>query len=83
MALPEVTLGMLPAAGGTQSLTRLIGPSAALPLVLTGRRIGAEEARRFGIVWEVVPAAELPARAAALGAQLASLAAGGRQLTRA
>lgn len=49
-ALPEARLGMLPAACGTQSLTRAIGPAAALPLVALGTEIDAGEALRLGVV---------------------------------
>jgi enoyl-CoA hydratase/carnithine racemase len=49
-ALPEVQLGMIPAAGGTQTLPRMAGRSQALDLLLTGRRIEAEEALAMGLV---------------------------------
>ena len=55
-ALPEVALGMIPAAGGTQTLRRVVGASRALEMVLSNRRIGAEEARRIGLAHNVVPA---------------------------
>ena len=55
-ALPEVALGMIPAAGGTQTLRRVVGASRALEMVLSNRRIGAEEARRIGLAHTVVPA---------------------------
>ena len=55
-ALPEVALGMIPAAGGTQTLRRVVGASRALEMVLSNRRIGAEEARRIGLAHSVVPA---------------------------
>lgn len=51
---PEIQLGIIPGAGGTQRLTRLIGPSKAKDLVYTGRFVGADEAARLGIVDEVV-----------------------------
>jgi enoyl-CoA hydratase len=60
LGCPEVTRGIIPAAGGTQRLGRLIGPSRAMSLILTGRRIGAAAAMRLGLVDAVVPAAELP-----------------------
>ncbi|WP_460073207.1 enoyl-CoA hydratase/isomerase family protein [Streptomyces sp. YKOK-I1] len=56
---PEVQLGIIPGSGGTQRLTRLIGPSRAKNLLMTGRRVAAEEALRLGLVDEVVPAAEV------------------------
>jgi enoyl-CoA hydratase/carnithine racemase len=62
VGLPEVTLGMLPAAGGTQSLARVIGPDRALPFVLLGTNIDATEALRRGIVHEVVDDVETRAR---------------------
>ncbi len=59
LALPAVTMGCVPAAGGTQRLPRLIGIEAALPLLLEGRRVGAQEAREIGLVDALVSAAEL------------------------
>src|ERR1700716_118278 len=60
---PEVTLGLLPGGGGTQRLPRLVGKGRALQLILTGETISAQEAYRIGLVNEVVPAANLVARA--------------------
>jgi len=57
--LPEVTRGIIPGAGGTQRLPRLIGPERALDLIMTGRRIDAHEAERIGIVGRVVAGEQL------------------------
>jgi enoyl-CoA hydratase/carnithine racemase len=62
LGLPETKLAMLPAAGGTQSLTRAVGPHGALPLVLTADTIDAHEAERRGFVTEVVHDVEAAAR---------------------
>ncbi|MBV1776469.1 enoyl-CoA hydratase/isomerase family protein [Burkholderiaceae bacterium DAT-1] len=56
--LPEVTLGLLPGAGGTQRLPRLIGVQAALPLLLEGKRLKAADALKLGIVQAIVPAGD-------------------------
>lgn len=74
MGQPEVKLGLVPGYGGTQRLPRLVGPSAALRLLLTGEMIAAAEALRIGLVDEVVPAGELMERGAALARQIAALA---------
>lgn len=58
-ALPELAVSVLPAAGGTQRLTRLIGPGRALELMLTGRRMSAAEALGAGLVTSVVPDPDL------------------------
>ncbi len=56
LGLPEVTLGLLPGNGGTQRLTRLIGPSRALELLITGRTYGVEDAHQMGLVADVYEA---------------------------
>jgi enoyl-CoA hydratase/carnithine racemase len=69
---PEVKLGLLPGGGGTQRLPRLVGKGRALQLVLSGEMISAQEAYRIGLVNEVVPAADLIARAEAILKKIAS-----------
>src|SRR5215468_4938151 len=59
VGLPEVAIGILPGAGGTQRLPRLIGPKAALDLIVSGRHVPAEEANKLGIIDEVGPEGRL------------------------
>ena len=60
---PEILLGIIPGAGGTQRLARLVGPAKAKDLVFSGRFVGADEALAIGLVDRVVPAAEVYATA--------------------
>ena len=72
IGLPEVTLGIFPGWGGTQRMPRLIGPGKAKELILTGRRVGAEEALALGLVERVHPHEELLDRAVELAADIAA-----------
>lgn len=72
MGLPEVRLGIIPGAGGTQRLGRLCGLAVAKELILTGRRIPAERALSLGLVSQVVPASELRTEAERWAADLAA-----------
>jgi enoyl-CoA hydratase/carnithine racemase len=63
---PEIRLGLIPGAGGTQRLARLIGPARAKDLIFSGRTVRAEEALRIGLADHVVPAAEVYAAAVEL-----------------
>ena len=69
--LPEVGLGILPAAGGTQTLPRIIGLPGALDMLLTGKRLSAQEAFDMGMVSEIVPREKLLSTAEALAQKIA------------
>jgi enoyl-CoA hydratase len=69
---PEVLLGIIPGGGGTQRLPRLVGPSRAKELMVTGRQVRADEALRIGLADEVVARDELHPRAVTLAADVAS-----------
>jgi enoyl-CoA hydratase len=69
---PEITIGTIPGAGGTQRLTRALGKAKAMDLVLTGRMMDAAEAERSGLVARIVPAEKLMEEALAVAAKIAS-----------
>jgi 3-hydroxyacyl-CoA dehydrogenase len=75
VGLPEVLIGILPGSGGTQRLPRLIGPKAAMELIVSGRHVPAEEAHRLGIIDELVPeGGDLRQAAIALARRVAATA---------
>ncbi len=69
---PEILLGIIPGAGGTQRLARLVGPAKAKDLVFTGRHVGAEEALEIGLADAVVPDDEVYATAVAMARKFAA-----------
>jgi enoyl-CoA hydratase len=72
LGLPEIQLGVIPGGGGTQRLSRLVGPAIAKNMLYTGRHVAAEEAVRIGLAEEVVPAERTLERATELAATLAA-----------
>jgi enoyl-CoA hydratase len=70
---PEIKLGVIPGAGGTQRLTRFVGKSKAMEMCLTGRMMDAAEAERAGLVARVVPAASLMEEAVKVAETIASM----------
>src|SRR3954471_10906269 len=69
---PEILLGVIPGAGGTQRLARLVGPAKAKDLVFTGRHVGSEEALELGLVDAVVPDEEVYPTAVAMAEKFAA-----------
>jgi enoyl-CoA hydratase/carnithine racemase len=72
VGLVETRLGIIPGAGGTQRLARVVGVAAAKELIFTGRRISAARAHELGLVSQVLPGAALLAAAAALAREIAA-----------
>ena len=70
---PEVRVGIMPGAGGTQRLTRAVGKFKAMKMLMTGRPVTAAEADAMGLVSEVVPDAEVLSRALEMAGQIAAL----------
>ena len=70
LGLPEVSLGIIPGYGGTQRLPRLVGAGRALEIILSGRRVKADEAERIGLVNRVVPRDQLLAEAEKLASAI-------------
>ncbi|HWE15831.1 MAG TPA: 3-hydroxyacyl-CoA dehydrogenase NAD-binding domain-containing protein [Hyphomicrobiaceae bacterium] len=71
VGLPEVLIGILPGGGGTQRLPRLIGPKAAMEMIVSGRHVSAEEAKALGIIDEITPGQDLRTEAIAYARRIA------------
>ena len=74
VGLTECALGIIPGAGGTQRLPKLIGPAKAKELIFTARRLSADDALAVGLANHVVPAGEAQSKALAIGAEIAKCA---------
>ena len=70
---PEISLGVIPGAGGTQRLTRFIGKSKAMEMCLTGRMMDAEEAERAGLVSRIIPLEDLQTEALKVATKIAEM----------
>jgi enoyl-CoA hydratase len=70
LGLPEIKLGLIPGFGGTQRLPRIVGPSKAAEMILTGTSVSAEEALRMGLLSQVLPKHELITQVEALAASI-------------
>ncbi|MGE3977061.1 MAG: enoyl-CoA hydratase-related protein [Nitrospira sp.] len=70
LGLPEIKLGLIPGFGGTQRLPRIVGPSKAAEMILTGKSASAEEALRIGLLSQVVPLQELITQVEAIAASI-------------
>ncbi|MBC7908456.1 MAG: enoyl-CoA hydratase/isomerase family protein, partial [Rhodospirillaceae bacterium] len=70
---PEITIGTIPGAGGTQRLTRAVGKAKAMEMILTGRMMDAAEAERAGLVSRVIPVADLLEEALKVADRVASM----------
>jgi enoyl-CoA hydratase/carnithine racemase len=79
---PEILLGIIPGGGGTQRLSRLVGPAKAKDMIFTGRQVASEEALRIGLVDRVVPAEHVLAEAQRWAAELAKGAVAGVALAK-
>jgi enoyl-CoA hydratase len=70
LGLPEIKLGLIPGFGGTQRLSRIVGPSKAVEMILTGKSVSAEEALRIGLLSRVVPPHELITQVESIAASI-------------